>query len=708
MTSKHAWFLVVVLTCLSLLGTFGCAKPTEENAQPGQSTEEPAVSEAPTEPAQAVEPQAPAESEAPTEPEQTASAPDSATLETPLPDAPPKPDGYADDAGVVAALSSGEVALVNANPDVPPTVKETKDIPYGNEDSDHSLLLDLYEPSGVDEPVPAIIFIHGGGWGGGKKEDLKLYAVHYAEEGYVTATIRYRLSGEAKFPAQVEDCKQAVRWMRANAADMGVDPDRIAVSGNSAGGHLAMMVGYTDDPPDAEVSSRVCAVVDFYGPTDLTPAEFHQRSEPNGLIGHSYEERPDLWEQASPLHHLTADDPPTLIFHGTIDSLVPVSQADLLATKLKELRIPYLYDQYEGWPHVMDLAKPVNERCLFYMDSFFDHYLRGKVPPVDESREGAAGPHANTGDPEFDAMILADAPPLPAGYDTPKELQAAVKEGKHRLLGPEDLHIPDTIESKPDVEYGRVGDQPLLLDLWKPKSIGEPVPGLIFIHGGGWKVKGKGFYTYWTAHHAAQGYVCATIEYRIAEEATFPGAVSDAKCAVRWMRANAEELGVDPNQIAVIGQSAGAHLALMAAYTPEIAELEGTGGHEGVSSAVQLAVSYYAPTDLTAPALAQKDIVQNFMGAPYEEAREQYELASPLFHVDADDPPTLIFHGTIDGIVPIEQADALADALAAAGVPYVYDREQGWDHAMDVFTDVNKRCMWITEQFLAKYMPLPQ
>jgi acetyl esterase/lipase len=293
-------------------------------------------------------------------------------------DAPPIPKGFADDQAVRAAILLGQIKLIDAvNIPIPDTVEEVPDIEYGT-GGERKLHLDLYLPKGRTQATPAILFIHGGAWKGGKRGDMKFYCVKFAEKGYVTATVTYRLTGEAPFPAAVHDVKCAVRWLHANAARYQVDPKRIAVSGNSAGGHLAMMIGYSDDPAlegtggNNGLSSRVCAVVNFYGPTDLT-TDFAKKQ---GVVeefmgGKTFAEAPDTYKQASPLFHLTQDDPPTLIFHGTIDSTVPIVQADKLSEKLKELGIDYLYERYEGWPHVMDLAEAVNRRCVYQMEQFF-------------------------------------------------------------------------------------------------------------------------------------------------------------------------------------------------------------------------------------------------------------------------------------------------------------------------------------------------
>jgi acetyl esterase/lipase len=297
-------------------------------------------------------------------------------------EAPPTPKGYPNEQAVMAAIALGQIKLIDVgNVPTPNSVDEIRGIEYGK-GGEHRLQLDLYLPKGRTKATPAIIFIHGGAWKSGQRSDMKFYCIKFAERGYVTATVTYRLTGQAPFPAAVHDVKCAVRWLRANAARYQVDPERIVASGNSAGGHLSMMIGYSDDLSlegsggNGDVSSRVCAVVNFYGPTDLT-TDFAKKQ---GVLldfmgGRAFDEAPDAYKLASPLFHLTKDDPSTLIFHGTIDSTVPIAQADRLAAKLKELGINYVYERYDGWPHVMDLAEAVNRRCVYQMEQFFTKYI---------------------------------------------------------------------------------------------------------------------------------------------------------------------------------------------------------------------------------------------------------------------------------------------------------------------------------------------
>ncbi len=316
--------------------------------------------------------------------------------------------------------------------------------------------------------------------------------------------------------------------------------------------------------------------------------------------------------------------------------------------------------------------------------------LRARKPKVDE------------------AKLLAGKtpPPVPKGFQSIDKVKVGILTGWITMIDPDaPIPIPEGVEFIKDVEYGKVGDRALLLDLYVPKGLTKPVPGLIFIHGGGWSGGDKKDYRYYTVRYAKRGYVVASISYRLVKEATFPACVQDAKCAVRWMRANAKTYHIDPKRIAAIGGSAGGHLSMMLGYSAGVPELEGDGGHAKTSSAVQAVVNLYGPVDLTV-AVARKHptVLAFFGGKTYDEAQKQYELASPITHLDKDDPPTLILHGTIDELVPIEQADTLAKKLKELGVPCVYDRLEGYPHTMDLAYEVNVRCQWFINRFLEKHL----
>lgn len=295
-----------------------------------------------------------------------------------------------------------------------------------------------------------------------------------------------------------------------------------------------------------------------------------------------------------------------------------------------------------------------------------------------------------------------DPPAAPMGYPNSTTLYAAIKLGVVKLVDLE-APVPDNVELKSDIEYGRVGERKLLLDLYSPKERHEKLPLLVFIHGGGWKGGKKEDYRIYTQNFATKGYVVASVGYRLSGEAKFPACVHDVKCAVRYLRSQAEVLGIDADRIGVVGGSAGGHLAMMVAYSSDVPELEGDGGHSGVSSSVRCVVNIYGPTNLNDDFVrtnaAANKLVESFLGKPIAEAGDLLDRSSPGHYLDAKDPPTLILHGTIDDIVPIDQSDLLANKLAELKIPYAYDRLPGWPHTMDLAQAVNVRSTWLMEQF---------
>ena len=231
--------------------------------------------------------------------------------------------------------------------------------------------LDLYLPTppvvrtwlkppanGYQTKLPLVVWIFGGAFLVGSKDDT--VPLELLPQGYAVASIGYRLSSDAKFPAQVEDCKAAIRWLRANAARFALDPERFAVFGESAGGYLAAMLGTTGDVKAFDVgdnlehSSRVQAVVDFYGPTDFAQNAFAVASAKTPealLIGGAILENKDKAAKANPIAYVTNDDPPFLIVHGDADTTVPHNQSELLAAALKKANVPVAFHTVKGGGH---------------------------------------------------------------------------------------------------------------------------------------------------------------------------------------------------------------------------------------------------------------------------------------------------------------------------------------------------------------------
>lgn len=283
-------------------------------------------------------------------------------------------------------------------PMVPDTVTAMRDLPYAGTDHPRQRL-DLFVPKKpVSEKLPLVVFIHGGGWLNGDKAGGAGRVLAYVRTGqFVGASLGYRLSGDATWPAQIHDCKAAIRWLRGNATQYGIDPDRIAVIGSSAGGHLVAMLGTSGDVESLEgslgdfpdLSSRVTCVVDFFGPANLlTMGDFPSSIDHNAatspeskLLGGSVLERKDAAREASPQTYVTGDDAPTLILHGTADRVVPYDQSVQFDKVLQAAGVESLFISIEGGGHGGFESDETEAR----VKAFLDRHLRGQE--VDISTE---------------------------------------------------------------------------------------------------------------------------------------------------------------------------------------------------------------------------------------------------------------------------------------------------------------------------------
>lgn len=280
------------------------------------------------------------------------------------------------------AVLVGLEDLVNKTPGIPYEIEELKNIEYKNVNG-KSLQLDLYRLKENDKPAPLLVFVHGGGWRGGERADYLVYLIPFAQRGYVTATVSYRLLGDSPYPACVEDINDAIQWFYNHGEEYGYDPDRIALVGGSAGAHLSMLAAYgwnnqsgkTDSLMSSGNTHRIKAVVNNYGPTDLTTEYARNHIQVTSLLVTSYDESPEIYLKASPVHYLDKNDPPTLILQGTSDDLVPASQSVLLKERLDKLGVPAELYCLPLWPHTMDIVQRVNDFSLQKMDDFFKKYL---------------------------------------------------------------------------------------------------------------------------------------------------------------------------------------------------------------------------------------------------------------------------------------------------------------------------------------------
>jgi acetyl esterase/lipase len=246
------------------------------------------------------------------------------------------------------------------------------------------LRLDLYLREAFTEPAPVVVWIHGGGWSMGDK--FPTPAARLVAAGYAVASVEYRLTGEAKFPAQIHDCKAAIRWLRANARKYNLDSTHIGVWGHSSGGHLVSLLGTSGhvkelegDEGNLDQSSRVQAVVDFSGPADLL------RTDPSGakpkdndgyraFIGGPLLDHQDIAKAASPLTYVSSDNPPFLIVHGTADRTVMPRQGEWFVAALKHAGVDATLEYVAGAGH--DMKQVQTAAIAEEVTGFFDKHLR--------------------------------------------------------------------------------------------------------------------------------------------------------------------------------------------------------------------------------------------------------------------------------------------------------------------------------------------
>jgi len=294
------------------------------------------------------------------------------------------------------ALSLASTALAD-----PAKVKVGRDIPYVA-NGDAAQVLDIYVPDPpAEKPSPLVVWIHGGGWHAGSKAGC--YTAYLAREGYVVASVEYRFSTKALFPAQIQDCQAAIRWLRANAKTFNIDPDHIGASGDSAGGHLVALLETTGGKKafaaiggNEDQSDKLQAVCDFYGPTDFNTVmaqaaadtnvkstiKFNTPDDPySNLIGVKLGEDPAKGDAVSPAHYVSKDNPPLLVLHGTMDSLVPFAQSEELVAALQKAGVDVTLQKFPGAGHGGAAYSLPAVRKL--IKTFFDKNLKGMPVTVE-------------------------------------------------------------------------------------------------------------------------------------------------------------------------------------------------------------------------------------------------------------------------------------------------------------------------------------
>ncbi len=268
------------------------------------------------------------------------------------------------------------LALLVAPVTADPSVRIERAIPYATHDG-KTLHLDAYLPPG-EGPFPAVLVIHGGSWRGGDRNQLTMHAWIFARAGIAAFAIDYRLAPAHRWPAQIHDCKEAVRWLRAHATDYHIDPQRIGAFGYSAGGHLAALLGVTDrsaglEGPDApeDADTRIQAVC-----AGGTPVEFRTLPPRSGTfrywLGASPADDPELYRVVSPAAHISSEAPPFLFFHGTNDRMVSLKAVRRMSDDLQSQGVESRVYEALGTGHI---ATAVHPAAAWQARSFFLEHL---------------------------------------------------------------------------------------------------------------------------------------------------------------------------------------------------------------------------------------------------------------------------------------------------------------------------------------------
>ena len=486
---------------------------------------------------------------------------------------------------------------------------------------------------------PGIVFFFGGGWENGTIKAFEPQAKYLASRGMVAARADYRVrSRHGVTPKEcVDDARTAIRWFRQNAATLGVDPDKIVASGGSAGGHIAACTTLmpASEGKDKKVSCKANALI-LFNPVLRFGPQLLKKIDNDEAVG----------KGISPILYLAKDSPPTLLFFGTDDFLY--KQGQEFIQRSKELGHRAEMFTAEKQPHGFFNKSPWRERTLQRADEFLVSlgYLQGKPTILPDAK---------------------DAQPKPQPKDAPPGAKVIR-----------------------DVEYAKVGDVRLSLDLYLPTDGNGPFPIIVAIHGGGWaagrKEEAQGI------RQVSRGYAVAAISYRLSGVATFPAQIEDCKAAVRWLRANAKKYNLDAERIGATGHSAGGHLASLLGTAGSARDFD-KGDHLHLSSRVKAVCALSGPTDflqMDAHALKDAKLKHDFpgspesrlIGGPIQKNKEKVATANPITYVSKESPPFLLIHGDQDPLVPVHQAQLLNDALKEKGVPVQLHIVKGAGHGV--------------------------
>lgn len=505
----------------------------------------------------------------------------------------------------------------------------------------HALLMDYFYPKENNGRMPAIIWVHGGGWF--SRDLTRVYRPEktmaaLAQQGFFCASIDYRLSDEAVFPAQIQDCKCAVRYLRAHAAELGIDPEHIAAWGESAGAHLVLLMACTDGVEEFEgdggwsnQSSAIQAAISWYAPCDLEALHrFYGRKQSviTRLLGCDADDPafPAKAEAASPSHYAARACAPVLVMHGDRDSIVPYIQSEDFCKKARAagnaVQLITVHEQGHGF-------FDGDEYEAAMIDFFFERLMNKRRSIFGGGRVVWEKPV------DWDAMGVT--------------------------------YIPD-------VTYATIDGIDLKLDWMIPRTRGtSPLPVVVWFHGGGWsseelnrKYRPEGM----LADLCRAGFACVSADYRLLQQAPYPAPIQDAHCVIRYIRAHAEEYHLDPEHIGVWGESAGAGTAILLGVGDYLPHHRGNGPYQDYSSSVQAVCSWYGFGNYVKQAQLAGREHNHFLNVDYDidgpGAQKMY-AESAIAYASRPLPPFLFIHGSADPLVPSWQSVDLYHELVSYG-----------------------------------------
>ena len=526
-----------------------------------------------------------------------------------------------------------QLVASGAELNVPEDVSFERGIEYANPDNQH-LQLNIARPKNTDHLLPCVLCIHGGGFRAGNRDSYNPLLIKLADRGYVAVTTSYRLAPKYQFPAAIFDVKAAVRWLKANAGRYQIDPDRLGVTGDSAGGHLAQFLGVTadlkqfegDEGNDAQ-STRVACVVNRYGPSDFTKSYGKSVDAAEVLplwLGGNLETAREKHVLASPLNWVTPAGAPTLILHGTDDKYVAYEQAVWMRDRLNSCGVPVEMLTLEGAGHGFKGADA--EKAEAAMFAFFDSQLKNS----------------------------------PAG--------GAVKLRLQR-----------------DIPYTESGEPRQELDVYAPENATKQ-PVVFWIHGGGWQTGDRTSVQLKPKAFVEKGFVFVSTGYRLLPQVEMIDIFHDIAKSMHWVHEHIAQYGGDPERILVMGHSAGAQLAALICTDDRYLKAEGLslgiikgcvpvdGDTYDVPAMIETAETRWRVHGLPQAKWGHRE--------KFGDDPAKHRDYSAVNHVGRDKgiPPFLILH-VADHPDTSAQAERLEAVLKSAGVPVKRFAARHTDHS---------------------------